>query len=168
MKISIIFVFMLLFLVNTLANESNPKVYVIQVRNAIGGGLREYISRGVDQAKKEKADVLLFDIHTPGGAINATTDIIKIIDDSGLPTIAFVNNEAISAGAIITLSCEKIAMAPGGTIGDAQPIPTNEKTVSYVRGKIYSIAEKQGRNPDVASAMVDKDIVLVKMEDGGI
>lgn len=168
MKVAMIFTFIFFFLINVLADGSNPKVYIIQIRNAIGNGLREYIFRGVEQAKNEKADVLLFDIHTPGGVISATSDIIKIIDDSGLPTIAFVNNEAISAGAIITLSCEKIVMAPGGTIGDAQPIPTNEKTVSYVRGRIYSIAEKQGRNPDVAAAMVDKDIVLVKMEDGSI
>ncbi len=130
MKVVIIFTFIFIFLTNVLADGNNPKVYIIQIRNAIGSGLREYISRGVDQAKEEGADVLLFDIHTPGGAISATSDIIKIIDDSGLPTIAFVNNEAISAGAIITLSCEKIVMAPGGTIGDAQPIPTNEKTVS--------------------------------------
>lgn len=159
---------LLLFSPVVQGNDDNPKVYVIQIQDAIGSGLREHISRGVDLAKNDNADVLLFDIHTPGGALSATGDIIKIIDDSGIPTIAYVNNEAISAGALITLSCDKIVMAPGGTIGDAQPIPTNEKTVSYVRGKIYAIAEKHGRNPDVVAAMVDKDIVLVRFEGKGV
>ena len=152
----------------TASNGGKPSVYALSIRNAIGNGLREYISRGVNLAKSEGADVLIFDIHTPGGAVSATSDIIRTIDDSGLPTIAFVDDEAISAGAIITLSCDRIVMAPGGTIGDAQPIPTNAKTVSYVRGKIYAIAEEQGRNPEVAAAMVDKEIVLVRLEDGSV
>ena len=152
----------------TASNGGKPSVYALSIRNAIGNGLSEYISRGVNLAKSEGADVLLFDIHTPGGAVSATSDIIRTIDDSGLPTIAFVDDEAISAGAIITLSCDRIVMAPGGTIGDAQPIPTNAKTVSYVRGKIYAIAEEQGRNPEVAAAMVDKEIVLVRLEDGSV
>jgi membrane-bound serine protease (ClpP class) len=152
----------------TSSNPDRPNVYVVQIRNAIGDGLREYISRSVKLAQGEGADLLLFDIHTPGGAVSATSDIIRIIEGSGLPTVAFVNNEAISAGALITLSCDLIAMVPGGTIGDAQPIPTNPKTVSYVLGKIRAIAEKQGRNPDVAAAMVDKELVLVKLQDGSV
>ncbi len=84
--------------------ESSIQVYVIQIQNAIGNGLREYISRSVRMAQREGADVLLFDIHTPGGAVSATSDIIRTIDDSGIPAIAFVDDEAISAGAIITLS----------------------------------------------------------------
>ncbi len=107
--------------------ESDIQVYVIQIRNAIGNGLREYISRSVRMAQREKADVLLFHIHTPGGAVSATSEIIRTIDDSGIPAIAFVDDEAISAGALITLSCDKVVAAPGGTIGDAQPIPTNAK-----------------------------------------
>ena len=148
--------------------ESRIQVYVIQIRNAIGNGLREYISRSVRMAQREEADVLLFHIHTPGGAVSATSEIIRTIDDSGIPAIAFVDDEAISAGAIITLSCDKVVAAPGGTIGDAQPSPTNAKTVSYVRGKIYATAEEHGRNPDVAAAMVDKEITLVRLEDGSI
>jgi len=161
----IITLFLLLALIPVFGDGEELKVYIIDIRDAIGSGLSEYISRGVDLAKKDYADVILFDINTPGGAVSATSDIIKTIGDSGIPTIAYVNNEAISAGALITLACDKIVMSPGGTIGDAQPIPTNEKSVSYVRGKIYAIAEKQKRNPDVAIAMVDKDIVLVRFED---
>lgn len=165
-RLAVIFVFLFASLIPVFAESGgkNPIVYIIQIKETIGSGLREHVSRGIDLAQQNGADVLLFDIHTPGGALNATGDIIRLIETSGMPTIAYVNNEAISAGAIITLSCDKIVIAPGGTIGDAQPIPTNEKTVSYVRGRMYSIAEKQSRNPDVAIAMVDREIVLVKLD----
>ncbi|HGJ64663.1 TPA: nodulation protein NfeD [bacterium] len=166
--IAIVFVALCLIPLLAEGEDDNPLVYIIKIQDTIGKGLSEHISRSIDLAKKNDADALLFDIHTPGGALDATGDIIKTIEASGLPTIAYVNNEAISAGAIITLSCDRIAINPGGTIGDAQPIPTNEKTVSYVRGRMYSIAEKQNRNPDVAIAMVDKNIVLVKLDNNEI
>lgn len=169
-RFAVIVTFLAIFLMPIFAKggDTNPIVYVLQIKDTIGSGLREHISRGIDLAQQNDADVLLFDIHTPGGALNATGDIIRMIESSGIPTIAYVNTEAISAGAIITLSCNKIAIASGGTIGDAQPIPTNEKTVSYVRGRMYSIAEKHGRNPDVATAMVDRDIVLVRLDNNEI
>lgn len=168
MRTSMSFLLILLFLnvQTSLCKEEEYKVYVVSIHSAIGSGLREHISRAIRQAQEDSAHVILFDINTPGGAVSATSDIVKIISESGIPSIAYVNNEAISAGAIIALACDKIAMVPGGTIGDAQPIPTNEKTVSYVRGKIYSIAEKQGRNPEVAISMVDKDVALVRLKDG--
>lgn len=162
------FLLILIPLALTGSASNRADVYVVQIRNAIGDGLREYISRSVNLARRSNADLLLFDIHTPGGAVSATSEIIRIIGDSGIPTVAFVNDEAISAGALITLSCDLIAMVPGGTIGDAQPIPTNPKTVSYVLGKIRAIAEKHGRNPDVAAAMVDKELVLVEFQDGTV
>ena len=168
MAFALPFLLVLIPLVPSQSVPNRPEVYVVQIRNAIGDGLREYISRSVNLARRSNADLLLFDIHTPGGAVSATSEIIKIIGDSGIPTVAFVDDEAISAGALITLSCDLIAMVPGGTIGDAQPIPTNPKTVSYVMGKIRAIAEKHGRNPDVAAAMVDRDLVLVQFQDGTV
>jgi len=158
----------LLLLSSLPLNASPLKAFRINIRNAIGNGLREYVSRGVRTAEEEGADLLIFDIHTPGGALNAAGDIIKTITDSELPSVAFVNDEAISAGALIALSCDLIAITPKGTIGDAQPIPTNPKTVSYVVGRIRSIAEMRGRSPDVAAAMVDKDLVLVRLKDGTV
>ena len=141
------------------------EVYVIDIRNAIGKGLKEYINRGIDSAEKAGADAIIFDIYTPGGALDATRDIIQSVSTT-IPTIAYVR-EAISAGAMISLACDQIVMRPDGIIGDAAPViisgqEAGEKTVSYVRGRIRTSAEKQGRNPDIAAAMVDKDLVLVK------
>ena len=148
-------------------------VYQIDIRNEIGNGLRVYIEKGIKQAELNQANAIIFDVHTPGGALNAARDIIDVIQRSEIPTIAFVNTEAISAGAMISLACDQIVIRSGGTIGDAAPVSIQgqeigEKAVSYVRGKISATAERQGRNPDLAAAMVDKKLVLVKYENGDI
>jgi len=149
------------------------EVFVIDIRNTIGRGLKEYINRGVKSAEEANADAIIFDIYTPGGALDATRDIIDLIFYIKIPTIAFVNNEAVSAGAMISLACDQIVMRPDGLIGDAAPVTVGgqevgEKAVSYVRGRIKTSAEKQGRNSDIAASMVDKDLILVRKINGEV
>ena len=154
-------------------SADNALVYVINIRNAIGNGLRVYIDNGIKRASEGEADAIIFDVHTPGGALGAAQDIIDAIQRTEIPTIAYVNTEAISAGAMISLSCDQIVMRHGGVIGDSAPVSIqgeelNEKAVSYIRGKIRATAERQGRNPDIAAAMVDKRLYLVRFTDGEI
>lgn len=154
-------------------SSDDALVYVINIRNEIGNGLRVYIDNGIKQASEAEADAIIFDVHTPGGAVGAARDIIDAIQRTELPTIAYVNTEAISAGAMISLSCDQIVMRDGGAIGDSAPVSIqgeelNEKAVSYVRGKIRATAERGGRNPDIAAAMVDKRLYLVRFTDGEI
>ena len=154
-------------------SSDDALVYVINIRNEIGNGLRVYIDNGIKRASEAEADAIIFDVHTPGGAVGAARDIIDAIQRTELPTIAYVNTEAISAGAMISLSCDQIVMRHGGAIGDSAPVSIqgeelNEKAVSYIRGKIRATAERGGRNPDIAAAMVDKRLYLVRFADGGI
>ena len=157
----------------TAISSSDALVYVINIRNEIGNGLRVYIDNGIQQAADAEADAIIFDVHTPGGAVGAARDIIDAIQRTEIPTIAYVNTEAISAGAMISLSCDQIVMRPGGAIGDSAPVSIqgeelSEKAVSYVRGKIRATAERGGRNPDIAASMVDKRLYLVRLMDGEI
>ena len=154
-------------------SSDDALVYVINIRNEIGNGLRVYIDNGIKEASEAEADAIIFDVHTPGGAVGAARDIIDAIQRTELPTIAYVNTEAISAGAMISLSCDQIVMRNGGAIGDSAPVSIqgeelNEKAVSYIRGKIRATAERGGRNPDIAAAMVDKRLYLVRFMDGQI
>ena len=154
-------------------SSDDALVYVINIRNEIGNGLRVYIDNGIKQASEADADAIIFDVHTPGGAVGAARDIIDAIQRTELPTIAYVNTEAISAGAMISLSCDQIVMRHGGAIGDSAPVSIqgeelNEKAVSYIRGKIRATAERGARNPDIAAAMVDKRLYLVRTTDGEI
>lgn len=157
----------------TAVSSEDALVYVINIRNEIGNGLRVYIDNGIKQASEAEADAIIFDVHTPGGAVGAARDIIDAIQRTEVPTIAYVNTEAISAGAMISLSCDQIVMRHGGAIGDSAPVSIqgeelSEKAVSYIRGKIRATAERGGRNPDIAAAMVDKRLYFVRLVDGEI
>ncbi|MDE0483314.1 MAG: hypothetical protein OXI67_12105 [Candidatus Poribacteria bacterium] len=162
-----------LFMRSGLSAEDNALVYVIDIRSEIGGGVSTYIKKGIQKAEQANADAIIFDVDTPGGKVDSAVRIIRSIQETQIPTIAFVNRQAISAGAMISASCDQIVMTSGATIGDSAPVDAQgneagEKIVSYIRGIIRSTAERQDRNPDIAEAMVDKRVFLVRLENGDI
>lgn len=162
-----------LFTVGNLSAQDTAQVYVIDIRNEIGSGLGTYISDGIQTAEEAGADAIVFDVDTPGGRVDSAVNIIRSIQDTRVPTIAFVNRQAISAGAMISIACNQIVMTSGGTIGDSAPVniqgeEVGEKAISYIQGTIRATAERENRNPDIAEAMVDKELVLVKLSDGQI
>ena len=126
-----------------------------------------FVRRLVEAAELGEADVLALELNTFGGRVDAAVAIRDALLDTPLETVVFINRRAISAGALISLACDKIAMTSGGTIGAATPIVQNpgtelpeavgEKYVSYFREEMRSTAETNGRNPDIAEAMVDSD-----------
>ncbi len=156
-----------------LSAQGTALVYVIDIRNEIGSGLSTYISDSIQAAEEAGADAIVFDVDTPGGRVDSAVNIIRAIQNTQVPTIAFVNRQAISAGAMISIACNQIVMTSGGTIGDSAPVniqgdEVGEKAVSYIQGTIRATAERENRNPDIAEAMVDKELVLVKLSDGQI
>ena len=162
-----------LFMSANLSAQDAALVYVIDIRNEIGSGLGTYISDGIQTAEAAGADAIVFDVDTPGGRVDSAVNIIRAIQDTQVPTIAFVNRQAISAGAMISIACNQIVMTSGGTIGDSAPVnmqgeEVGEKAISYIQGTIRATAERENRNPDIAEAMVDKELVLVKLADGQI
>ncbi len=162
-----------LFINGDLSAQDTALVYVIDIRNEIGSGLSTYISDSIQTAEEAGADAIVFDVDTPGGRVDSAVNIIRAIQDTQIPTIAFVNRQAISAGAMISIACNQIVMTSGGTIGDSAPVniqgdEVGEKAVSYIQGTIRATAERENRNPDIAEAMVDKELVLVKLTDGQI
>ena len=153
--------------------QDDALVHIVNIRNQIGSGISVYISNGIERAETANADAIVFDVDTPGGRVDSAVDIIDAIQDTEVPTIAFVNREAISAGAMISIACDQIVMVSGGTIGDSAPVSiqgeeAGEKAVSYIRKTIKSTAERQGHNSHIAVTMVDKKRVLVRMADGEI
>ncbi len=153
--------------------QDDALVHIVNIRNQIGSGISVYISNGIERAEEANADAIVFDVDTPGGRVDSAVDIIDAIQDTEVPTIAFVNREAISAGAMISIACDQIVMVSGGTIGDSAPVSiqgeeAGEKAVSYIRKTIKSTAERQGHNFHIAVTMVDKKRVLVRMADGEI
>ena len=142
---------------------ADGSVYVAPIEGTIERGLAAFISRIMEEAEAENAAAVIFEIDTPGGALDAALVIRDAILYSEVKTIAFVNPRAISAGALISLATRHIAMVEGGTIGaatavDMQGKKASEKVISYFRNEMKATAEKTGRPPELAEAMVDEDV----------
>jgi len=149
---------------------SAQNVIHAKIDGEIDLGLAPFVRRVISDAQAQNAKAVVFEINTFGGRVDAATQIKDAILDSKILTIAYVKNRAISAGALITLSCKKIAMAPGSSIGastvvDESGKKQSEKYQSYMRSEMRSTAERNGRRTDVAEAMVDERVVVPGLDD---
>lgn len=138
-------------------------VYRVPIEGTIDLGLPPFIKRALDDAESQSASAVIFDINTFGGRVDAATQIKDAILGAGIPTVAFINRRAISAGALISLSCEKIYMTGGGLIGAATAVDMSgkkgsEKVISFMREEMASTAEKRGRSKEIARGMVDEEL----------
>ena len=97
-------------------------VYTIPIRGMIEPALLYVIRRGVAEARATDAKAIIFIMDTPGGTVDAASEIVRTIQNVNIPTYTFVEKNAFSAGAIIALATRHIYMAPGSVIGDAMPI----------------------------------------------
>ena len=141
------------------------KVYLAEITGEIDPRMAPYISRVVSDAENNGAEAIIFRINTFGGRVDAATQIKDAIIGSRLLTIAFINNRAISAGALIALSCRKICMVSGSSIGAATVVDQNgqkqsEKYQSFMRSEMRSTAERNGRRTDIVQGMVDENVIV--------
>jgi membrane-bound serine protease (ClpP class) len=152
-------------LISALHGQVKQKVHVIEISGEVDLGMASYVEHAASAAEKDNAVILLY-VNTFGGRVDAATRIRDAIFNAKVPmTIAFVDKRAISAGSLITLSAKKIAMAPGATMGATTPVDqegtkASEKYVSYMRAEMRTTAERNGRDPKVAEAMVDESLGL--------
>jgi membrane-bound serine protease (ClpP class) len=132
-------------------------VVVIPIDGEIDEGMAHLVQRAVENAQASGARAIVLDVNTFGGLVSAATEIRDALIASHVPVDAYVRR-AWSAGALVTLSAQRIEMAPGASIGAAQPIPKTVKTVSALRAEFESTAARWHRDPKLAAAMVDADV----------
>lgn len=135
-------------------------VWVIPVHGTIDLGLAVYVEREAAKALEAGAQLILIELNTFGGRVDAATEIRDTLLRSPIPAAAFIGERAWSAGALIALAADWIYMAPGSSIGAAQPVPVDEKTVSALRAEFEATAERTGRDPRIAAAMVDASVAI--------
>ncbi len=162
--------FLLFFIIITGTVFPQGKVYLAHIEGTIDLGLAPYIRRVINEAQKNNADAIIFKINTFGGRVDAATQIKDAIFNSKVKTIAFIDRRAISAGALISLSCQKIVMAPGSSIGATTVVnqagkKESEKYQSFMRAEMRATAEKNGRNKKIAEGMVDERVVVPGLVD---
>ncbi len=144
-------------------------VLVIPVEGMIERGLLYVIRRSLADAVREKAAVVILDMDTPGGRVDVTEEIMRLLMDlpTSITTITYVNKDALSAGALITIATDRIYMAPGsrvgasaivGATGDIEDGDLKEKHVSSLVALARSAAESNGHDPDLIEAMIRKDM----------
>jgi membrane-bound serine protease (ClpP class) len=145
----------------------NPVVYRAYMHDVVDLGIAPFLERVIEEAQAADADAIVIELDTPGGRVDAAVEIKDILLRCDIPTIAFINKQAISAGALIAYAHDYIIWAEGGTMGAATPIqmggggeaqPVEEKMTSYMRSVMRATAEAKGRDGHVAESMVDAEI----------
>jgi membrane-bound serine protease (ClpP class) len=141
-------------------------VVVVPLHGEVSPSLLTFLRRAVKTAESSEASRIVFDINTYGGRLDTATEIVNALNQIKIPTYSFINTNAGSAGALIAIATQHVYMAPVSAIGAAAPIlPTGEdlpstekeKTISYWSALIRGSAIKNGHNPDVAEAFMNKD-----------
>ncbi len=170
-----ILLFVTLFITYGVQAEDTTKrvfVYELNIREEIAPPVWHHVKKAFHEASTLNADIILINMNTYGGMLDATDSIRTKILDSKIPVYVFINKNAASAGALISIACDSIYMAPGSSMGAATVVNQKgevlpDKYQSYMRSIMRSTAEVNGRNPDIAQAMVDPSIYVSGVSDSG-
>lgn len=151
------------------------EAWVLRIDGEIGPWTVSYVQRGLREAEAEAAGAVVVVFSTPGGLLDSAVEARRHLLGAGLPTVAYVSLEALSAGALLAISCETVLFAPGGVMGAATPVfvtqgafdEAPEKVISATRKLFRASAEAFGRPPEVAEAMVDRDVEIPGLVERG-
>jgi membrane-bound serine protease (ClpP class) len=167
--------------------DTTTLVYMCKMDKMIAAPLWRSVKKSFAQADTMHTDYMLIRMNTYGGQVDIADSIRTLILNYDIPVMVFIDNQAISAGALIAIAADSIYMRPGGSIGAATVVnQTGEKMPdkyqSFMRGMMRSTAEAHGkkpvvtdgdttwvwhRDPEIAQAMVDPSIVLKGIVDTG-
>ncbi|MBO5709837.1 MAG: nodulation protein NfeD [Bacteroidales bacterium] len=153
------------FSISAYCSDSLSVFYRIRLDQDIDPSAQRLVVLGLEKAAKAEADYVLLDINTYGGAVNAADSIRAAILRYDKPVVAYVNMQAASAGALISIACDSIYMRTGSSIGAATVVNQTgevapDKYQSFMRGMMRATAKANGRDPEIAESMVDTANVL--------
>lgn len=180
MRHNLILTFFILIVSGLFSNELQAqndtsktyKVYEFNIDEEIAPPVWRKTKKAFKEAREMKADLILIHMNTYGGLLDAADSIRTKILKSRIPVYVFIDNNAASAGALISIACDSIYMVPGANIGAATVVdqsgkPLPDKYQSYMRSMMRSTAEASGRDPQIAQAMVDPKIYVEGISDTG-
>ncbi|MFC4873774.1 NfeD family protein [Negadavirga shengliensis] len=147
-------------------DEVKQKVYILDIKDNIDPRMNRKVKLALEEAKNLEAHMIIIHMDTYGGAVNDADDIRTMVLESTIPIHAYIDKDAASAGALISIACDSIYMARGASIGAATVVVGNtgeaapDKYQSYMRSMMRSTAEARGRDPKIAEAMVDQNLEI--------
>ena len=152
----------------------NHRAAIIDIVTDIDDVVADSIERRIDAAIKSDITMIIIKLDTPGGRIDSTLKICKKLEEASrkVKTVAWVSHEAISAGAMIAVTCNYIAMKETTKIGDCQPIiPTStgyevagEKIQTYLRVHFRQFARAHGISEALAESMVTQELEVIEIK----
>ena len=165
MKRLLVLLLFVLYVTEAFCNDSLTVIYRIRLDQDIDRSSQRLVTVGLEKAEKASADYVLLDLDTYGGAVDAADSIRSAILGYEKPVVAFINMQAASAGALISIACDSIYMKTGSSIGAATVVDQNGKVMpdkyqSFMRGMMRSTAQATGRDPKIAESMTDTAGVL--------
>lgn len=187
--LNLFWILILVFMAPSLsgAEAQQPLIYKIDIKKGINQTTQLYLSNGFKEARALQADAILIHMNTYGGQVDAADSMRTAILYSPIPVYVFIDNNAASAGALISIACKKIFMRKGANIGAATVVNQTgeampDKYQSYMRSMMRATAEAHGqdtliqkqdtlykwrRDPLIAEAMVDDRVVIPNLIDTG-
>ena len=165
MKRLALIISLILVQISVFATDSLTVIYRIRLDSDIDKSAQRLITLGLEKADKAGADFVMIDLDTYGGAVDAADSIRSAILRYDKPVAAYVNMQAASAGALISIACDSIYMKTGSSIGAATVVDQTgnvmpDKYQSFMRGMMRSTAQATGRDPHIAESMTDTANVL--------
>ena len=165
MKRLALIISLILVQISVFATDSLTVIYRIRLDSDIDKSAQRLITLGLEKADKAGADFVMIDLDTYGGAVDAADSIRSAILRYDKPVAAYVNMQAASAGALISIACDSIYMKTGSSIGAATVVDQSgnvmtDKYQSFMRGMMRSTAQATGRDPHIAESMTDTANVL--------
>jgi len=166
---------------------SKVLVYKYNIKEQIAKPVWRTTQKAFQEAEEKKAEIIIIHMNTYGGLVDMADSIRTKILNSEIPVYVFIDDNAASAGALISIACDSIYMKPGGKIGAATVVNQTgeqvpDKYQSYMRATMRATAESHGkdtlitgsdtlitwkRNPAIAEAMVDPMMVVPEISDSG-
>jgi membrane-bound serine protease (ClpP class) len=148
------------------AEPASP-VILVPISGTVDEGMAHLVRRAVGQADEDHAAAIVLEVNSLGGIVSAALQIKDALLGAHEPVIAYVSNRAYSSAALISLSSNRIVMAPGASIGSAEPHPDTRETVSALRAEFVSSAQRNHRDPKLAAAMVDRTVDVPEYKPAG-
>lgn len=150
---------------SVVAFAQETQVMVMEIKETIDPRMKRYVDLALQHADETEADILIIEMDTYGGTLTDAKEIVDAIMRYKNPVWVFINSDAASAGALISIACDSIYMSPGATIGAATVVESTgqkapDKYQSYMRSIMRSTAEENGRDPRIAEGMVDENLDL--------
>ncbi|MBV8375010.1 MAG: ATP-dependent Clp protease proteolytic subunit [Candidatus Eremiobacteraeota bacterium] len=139
------------------ADSASP-VILVPISGTVDEGMAHLVGRAVQLADEDHAAGIVLEVNSLGGIVSSALQIKDALLAAHEPVIAYVSNRAYSSAALISLSSNRIVMAPGASIGSAEPHPDTRETVSALRAEFESVAQRNHRDIKLAAAMVDRSV----------